>query len=230
MTFSPPKFNSGLARNTLMPRLVVFCLTAITLVCAQNETTSRVLRGLVTDSTGAAIANAHVTDKKTDSSLETNATTNKSGRFKLDALRPGRYKVRVEAVGFQIAETVVAVEMENSEPLTIVLPVRGAQESVTVEGSRFDIEGSARAHTEISPSLTDSLPNSAVNGGFSSALTLGPPGVAADSNGSFHPLGETAEGSFSIGCVPISDQQSRTFSNQVSLNTVDAIDVIPGAR
>src|SRR6266849_6240504 len=124
MTFSPSKFNSRLPHNTLLPGLVVFCLTAITLVCAQNETTSRVFKGLVTDSTGAVIANAHVTARKMDSSLETSATTDKAGRFKLEVRRPGRYKVRVEAEGFQIAETVMAVGMDNSEPVTIVLPVK----------------------------------------------------------------------------------------------------------
>ena len=212
-----------------MPGLIVFCLTAITLLSAQNESSNRVLKGLVTDSTGAAIANARVTVQSMDLSLETSTTTDKAGQFLCTVLRPNRYKVRVEAAGFQMAETIVAVGMGNGDPVKIVLPVGAAHESVTVEGSRVDIEGSAVAHTAISSTLTDSLPDTAINGGFSNALTLGTPGVAADSNGSFHPLGEHAEVSFNIDGQPISDQQSRTFSNQVSLNTVESIDVITGA-
>lgn len=164
-----------------------------------------------------------------DSSLESSAITDKSGRFRLEGVAAGQYKVRVEAAGFQAAETVVAIGAENLEPVTIILPVSSVHESVTVEGSRVDIEASSRAHTEIGSALTDALPDTAVNGGFSNALTLGTPGVAADSNGSFHPLGEHAEVSFNVDGQPISDQQSRTFSNQVSLNTVESVDVITGA-
>ncbi len=164
-----------------------------------------------------------------DSPLGATATTDKSGHFKLEALRRGRYQVRVEAVGFQSAESEVTIGAEDSELASIVLRVKRVQESVTVEGSRVDIETSARAHTEIGSSLTSALPDTAVNGGFSTVLTLGSPGIAADSNGSFHPLGEHAEVSFNIDGQPISDQQSRTFSNQVALNTVESIDVINGA-
>lgn len=220
---------SGLPRAPWTPGLVVFCLISVSLVCAQNKTASQVFEGLITDSTGAAIASAHVKVRNLDSSLETSATTDKSGRFSLEGLQSGQYKLRVEAAGFQIAETVVAIFTKNLKPVTIVLPLSSVHESVTVEGSRVDIEASARAHTEIGSALTDSLPNTAVNGGFSNALTLGTPGVAADSNGSFHPLGEHAEVSFNVDGQPISDQQSRTFSNQVSLNTVESVDVITGA-
>jgi len=225
----PSGFASELRRNSLAPRLIVFCVTAVTLLGAQTEIAAQVLEGLVADSTGAVIANARVTGQAIDFSLEASATTDKSGHFRLLGLRPGRYRLRVEAAGFQAGEKIVAVGTENSELVTIVLPVRGAQESVTVEGSQVDIASSAVAHTAITSSLTDALPNTAVNGGFSSALTLGTPGVAADSNGSFHPLGEHAEVSFSIDGQPISDQQSRTFSNQVSLNSVESVDVITGA-
>ena len=58
-----------------------------------------------------------------------------------------------------------------------------------------------------------------MNAALSSILTLATPGVAADSNGVFHPLGEHAETSFSVDRQPISDQQSRIFSNQISAST-----------
>jgi hypothetical protein len=40
------------------------------------------------------------------------------------------------------------------------------------------------------------------------------PGVAADSNGLFHGLGDHARNSFSVDGQPITDQQSKAFSNQ----------------
>ena len=55
------------------------------------------------------------------------------------------------------------------------------------------------------------------------------PGVAADSNGLFHGLGDHASNSFSIDGQPITDQQSKVFSNQLPSNAVQSIEVIEGA-
>ena len=53
---------------------------------------------------------------------------------------------------------------------------------------------------------------------MSSLVTLASPGVAADSNGLFHGLGDHAENSFSVDGQPITDQQSKVFSNQIPLD------------
>ena len=55
------------------------------------------------------------------------------------------------------------------------------------------------------------------------------PGVAADSNGLFHGLGDHAENSFSVDGQPITDQQSKVFSNQLPVDAVESIEVIDGA-
>ena len=55
------------------------------------------------------------------------------------------------------------------------------------------------------------------------------PGVAADSNGLFHGLGDHASNSFSVDGQPISDQQSKVFSNQLPSNAVQSLEVIDGA-
>src|SRR6185437_12314980 len=64
---------------------------------------------------------------------------------------------------------------------------------------------------------------------LSSLVTLTSPGVAADSNGLFHGLGDHASNSFSIDGQPITDQQSKVFSNQLPSNAVQSIQVISGA-
>ena len=60
-------------------------------------------------------------------------------------------------------------------------------------------------------------------------MTLASPGVAADSNGLFHGLGDHAENSFSIDGQPITDQQSKVFSNQLPVDAVQSLEVIQGA-
>jgi len=77
-------------------------------------------------------------------------------------------------------------------------------------------------------SLIEKLPAESVNSGLSSIITLATPGVAADSNGLYHPLGEHAEQSFSVDGQPISDQQTRQFSNQISANSIQSMEIISG--
>jgi len=188
-----------------------------------------VVSGTVSDATGAVVARAHVTVRALSSSRTVDGETDQSGRFSFQGLPSGEYRVLVNAAGFQRADVALSLGAKAVTPLAIVLAIQGSQQSVTVEGSAIDAQTAARAQTDLPSSLTDALPSAPGAGGFSAALTLGAPGVAADSNGSFHPLGEHAEVSFSVDGQPISDQQSRIFSNQVALNTVQSVNVIHGA-
>jgi hypothetical protein len=63
----------------------------------------------------------------------------------------------------------------------------------------------------------------------SALVTQSTPGIAADSNGLFHGLGDHAENSFSVDGQPITDQQSKVFSNQIPLDSVQSLEVISGA-
>ena len=60
-------------------------------------------------------------------------------------------------------------------------------------------------------------------------MTLASPGIAADSNGLFHGLGDHAENSFSVDGQPITDQQSKVFSNQIPVDSIQSLEVIDGA-
>src|SRR6202008_4800517 len=85
------------------------------------------------------------------------------------------------------------------------------------------------AQTQVGAGLLHNLPSESVNAALSSILTLATPGVAADSNGVFHPLGKHAETSFTVDGQPISDQQSRIFSNQISASTIEEMRTLQGA-
>ena len=63
----------------------------------------------------------------------------------------------------------------------------------------------------------------------SSLLTLESPGVSADSNGLFHGLGDHAENAFYIDGQPVTDQQSKVFSNQIPEGAIQSLEVISGA-
>jgi hypothetical protein len=77
--------------------------------------------------------------------------------------------------------------------------------------------------------LFDKIPVESASSSVSSLVTLATPGIAADSNGLFHGLGDHAENSFSVDGQPITDQQSKVFSNQIPLDSVESMEVISGA-
>ncbi len=77
--------------------------------------------------------------------------------------------------------------------------------------------------------LIDKLPLESASSSLSSLVTLSSPGVSADSNGLFHGLGDHAENSFSIDGQPVTDQQSKVFSNQLPADAVQSLEVIDGA-
>ena len=77
--------------------------------------------------------------------------------------------------------------------------------------------------------LFNKLPLESQSSSLSSLVTLTTPGIAADSNGLFHGLGDHAENSFSVDGQPITDQQSKVFSNQLPVDAIQSLEVISGA-
>src|SRR5262245_7084780 len=57
---------------------------------------------------------------------------------------------------------------------------------------------------------------------------LSSPGVVADSNGCFHPLGAHAQTSTAIGAQPISAQQSKAFSTHTPVNETTNTEGVTG--
>ncbi len=100
---------------------------------------------------------------------------------------------------------------------------------MTVESGSDLVENDSTFHTDVDKAIVDRLPLESQSSSLSSVVTLVTPGIAADSNGSFHGLGDHAENSFSVDGQPITDQQSKTFSNQVPLDSVQSMEVISGA-
>jgi hypothetical protein len=64
--------------------------------------------------------------------------------------------------------------------------------------------------------------------GLNQVITLASPGVVSDSNGFFHPIGDHAQTQFSIDNQPVTDQQSRLYSNQISQDAVESMELITG--
>src|SRR6185312_17470745 len=90
-------------------------------------------------------------------------------------------------------------------------------------------EADPSTHTDVDRALFDKLPLESSTSSLSSLVTLATPGITADSNGLFHGLGDHASNSFSVDGQPITDQQSKVFSNQIPVDSVQSMEVIEGA-
>jgi hypothetical protein len=201
-------------------------LVLFSTLAANAQSTSKICV-TVHDRSGAVIvgAPAEVSNGNTRLSAKTDA----SGQFCLDDLQPGSYQLAVHSPGFLEKRQQFVVAAGGRTSLTVVLDLQTVAEQVTVAAGSADSGSLNVTQTEITGGLLQNLPSESVNAALSSILTLATPGVAADSNGVFHPLGEHAETSFSIDGQPISDQQSRIFSNQISASTIQEMRTIQGA-
>src|SRR5437667_12512571 len=82
--------------------LVFLCLLLLALSAAAQVQNGQ-FTGVVTDPSGAAIANAKVTVSNPATNLSVPASTNQTGSYTAKELPPGNYKITVEAPGFRTA-------------------------------------------------------------------------------------------------------------------------------
>ena len=197
---------------------------------AQSTGNAGSIAGTVTDSTGAVVPSATVVIQNPVSQYSRSTTTDGSGKFSFPNVPLNPYHVTVTAKGF--ASSSLDAEVRSSVPvaLNVSMQIGMSTQDITVQGDAADLlENDPTFHTDVDRSMFDKLPLESTSSELSSLVTLATPGVAADSNGLFHGLGDHASNSFSLDGQPITDQQSKVFSNQIPLDAVQSMEVISGA-
>ena len=198
---------------------------------AQSIGNSGTVQGTVTDPSGAAIPNAKVELRNPVSGFSQDTATNADGQFRFNNVPLNQYHLEVTVPGFSKYQADVDVRT----PVPIVLPkvqltVAGAETSVTVEAAGQDlVELDPAAHVDTDRNAMSKLPLSSPGSGLSQAVVYSTGGVAADSNGLFHPLGDHAQVTFVIDGQPISDQQSKVFSTQLPTSAIQSMELDTGA-
>lgn len=88
-------------------RLLPYSVISMVLACstlasipAYAQTSKGIIAGVVRDSSGAVIANANITAKAETTGETRNTTSNLNGEYRLDAISPDSYSLRVEAPNF----------------------------------------------------------------------------------------------------------------------------------
>ena len=211
--------------------IAAIAVTLLTTVAwGQSVGNSGSINGSVIDSTGAVVPRATVEIRNPVSGFDRSTTTDSTGKFAFTNVPFNPYHLTVTAEGF--SSYVQDVEPRSAVPVTVAITLRvlGSKTEVTVEAEGGDlIENDPTFHTDVDKALFEKLPLESASSSVSSLVTLSTPGIAADSNGLFHGLGDHAENSFSVDGQPITDQQSKVFSNQIPLDSIESMEVISGA-
>ena len=205
-------------------------MTLPLVVLGQGLGSAGTVQGTVADPSGAVIPGATAKIYNPVTGFQRTASTDSSGGFSFTNVPFNPYHLTVTATGF--TPYVQDVDLNSMVPvsLKITLELAGGKTTVTVTSEAADlIEVDSTAHTDVDRTLFDKLPLESQSSSISSLITLSTPGIAADSNGLFHGMGDHAENSFNVDGQPITDQQSKIFSNQISLDSLQSLEVVPGA-
>jgi Carboxypeptidase regulatory-like domain len=211
---------------------VVLAISYLALCLGASAQTSgnTSLSGVVADPTGAVVPGATIEIHNPVSQFSRSTNTDSAGRFSFPNIPFNPYHLSVTATGFAAYSQDVDIHSAVPLALKITVQIAGTAESVTVQGEASDLlENDPTFHTDVDRSLFAKLPLESSSSELSSLVTLSSPGIAADSNGLMHGLGDHAENSFSLDGQPITDQQSKVFSNQIPLDAVQSMTVIGGA-
>ena len=217
-------------RGTILRILPLLALVFVTALSLQAQSgNAGAVRGTVTDPSGAVIPNAAVHLSNSVSGFDRAATTDSLGQFSFSNVPFNNYRIAITADGFAPLAQNLGIQSVIGTTLKLVLQIAGASQTVTVESTGDLVETDPTFHVDVDRDLFNKVPLESASSTLSSLVTLTTPGVAADSNGLFHGLGDHASNSFSVDGQAITDQQSKIFSNQLPSNSIQSIQVISGA-
>jgi hypothetical protein len=219
----------SLIHGTSFRILPVLALIFAALSASAQSGNAGTVRGTLSDPSGAVVPNAVIHLVNDVSGLDRTETTNPQGQFVFSNVPFNPYRISALVNGFAPLSQNVEIRSAVGTNVKLILKVTGGSSTVTVEARGDLVEDDPTFHTDVDRDLFIKVPLESQSSTLSSLVTLSTPGVAADSNGLFHGLGDHASNSFSIDGQSITDQQSKVFSNQLPSNAVQSMEVISGA-
>ncbi|HUI51420.1 MAG TPA: TonB-dependent receptor [Terriglobales bacterium] len=188
------------------------------------------IEGTVKDPSGAVVPGATVEIENPVSGFTRTGVTDANGAFRFTNVPFNPYHLTVTAANFVAYSMDVEVRSAVAAKADVVLKLGQQATTVNVTETGGDLlENDPTNHVDVDRDLFQRVPLESATSSVSSLVTLTTPGVAADSNGLFHGLGDHAQNSFSVDGQPITDQQSKVFSNQIPSESIQSLEVISGA-
>jgi hypothetical protein len=189
--FSKQNSNPSRAMKALCALVLVSALLCGSAPAALAQTFRGKILGTITDSAGAAVADATVTAKNILTGIKRSTTTDDAGNYTIAELPIGDYEIRIDARGFprHTVITNVKVEVAGERRIDAMLEASGGNEEVTINADTLQVQttNNTLGGTIQAKQVAD-LP---VNGrDFTKFLVLvpgatGDPSGATDSPGSF---------------------------------------------
>lgn len=161
--------------------VLLFSVALLTLPAFSQSITSGDIAGVVSDQTGAVMANAKVTATNDNTAATHTTTTNGEGFYRFSFLQPGPYTVTASAAGFQSASRKIQVAVGQASNGNIALAVSSASTVIEVTTSPTQIDN-ADLSTNFSQEQISLVPNP---GNDLSAVAQTAPGVIMNTQSGF---------------------------------------------
>jgi hypothetical protein len=151
-----------MVRKLIGPVLVALLFPVVS--AAQSQATTGVIRGTVTDPSGAPVANATVSLRETQTGFQRQITTNERGIFVAPLMPLGTYDVTTRAVGFSEARR-TGVRVGVGETVNLNLQVAAVQlQAVVVEATQPVVDATRiESATRLPTEAVAGLPNNGRN-------------------------------------------------------------------
>src|SRR6195256_699071 len=182
---------------------VFFCIGLLLASRVYAQVAGAMLKGSVTDATGATVPKAQVSITDVATGIAHNVTTDAAGTYSAANLRPGDYQVRVTATGFAVeVRSGITLTVGAQQVLDISLRVGQMSQVVEVAGEAPTVElASSEISAEITSATVRELP---LNGRSWTSLATLQRGVSQINT----------QPSFTVGA----DRGNRGFGSQISVS------------
>ena len=170
-----PLFVSSMKAG-LFPRIYVFIIfLGLFSVAGFSQSTSANVNGVLLDPSGAAIADALITARNTDTDLIQAARSNSSGVYSITPLPPGLYTITATKLGFTTDTAIVTLTVNQAATVNFNMKMGQASQTVTVNAENTLINATtAEISNVVDHTAIEALP---LNGRAPSRLLFLSPGV-----------------------------------------------------
>ncbi len=181
------------------------------------------IKGTVTDSSGAAVANATVLATNTGTGGTRTATTGADGGYVFSLLPLGTYSLKIDATGFN-SETIPSVVVNVAETATLnaTLQVGSQTTAVTVEETAVAVNTTnATLGTEVAAATATALPLNTRN--YTNLL-----GLSSGANGSVFNASTLGKGSTDIAVNGADIKQNGLYMDGISITNSSSNGTLSG--
>jgi outer membrane receptor protein involved in Fe transport len=170
------------------------------------------IRGGVSDPTGAAISNAKVRLRNLLTNYEQTVTTDDRGLYQLIDIPFNRYRLTVEAGGFEEITREVIVRSSLQQQIDFIMSITPAAEEVSIFAAGSLLEPEKTGASVVIDRNRIMHFAAAQPSRSTEAIVATTPGWTLNANGRLHARGNEYQVQYSIDGIPVTDTIAATFA------------------